>query len=59
MSDYSYQFEWDTEYCYPDSKVLINKLNIQDAAVLSAAERELTSLRLVVAKSQPITGRFD
>lgn len=59
MSDYSYQFEWDTEYCYPDSKVLINKLNIQDAAVLSAAERELTSLRLAVAKSQPITGHFD
>lgn len=59
MSDYSYQFEWDTEYCYPASKVLINKLNIRDAAVLSAAERELTSLRLAVAKSQPITGHFD
>lgn len=59
MSDYSYQFEWDTEYCYPNSRVLINKLNIQDAEMLSAAERELTALRLAVARSQPIPGHFD
>lgn len=59
MSDYSYQFEWDTEYCYPNSKVLINKLNIQDAQALASTERELTSLRLAMAKIQPIPGHFD
>ena len=25
MRDYSYAYEWDQEYCYPNSNVLINK----------------------------------
>ncbi len=57
--DYSYDYEWDSEYCYPNSHVLINKLNIQDASALAVAEREITSLRLAFAKAQPIGGRFD
>ena len=24
--DYSYSYEWDREYCYPNSNVLINKM---------------------------------
>ena len=59
MRDYSYSYEWDREYCYPDSNVLINKLNIQDADALHTAEREITSLRLAAAKMQPIKGMFD
>lgn len=59
MRDYSYSYEWDTEYCYPESNVLINKLNIQDADSLHTAEREITSLRLAAAKAQPIRGRLD
>ncbi len=31
-------------YCYPDSYLLINKLNITDATTLEAAEQALTSL---------------
>lgn len=31
-------------YCYPDSYLLINKLNITDATILEAAEQALTSL---------------
>lgn len=58
-NDYSYDYEWDKEYCYPDSNVLINKLNIKDADALSVAEREITSLRLAVAKASPIKGAFD
>lgn len=58
-SDYSYSYEWDREYCYPNSNVLINKLNIQDADALHTAEREITSLRLAAAKMQPIKGKFD
>lgn len=58
-SDYSYSYEWDREYCYPNSNVLINKLNIQDADALHTAEREITSLRLAAAKMQPIIGKFD
>lgn len=59
MRDYSYSYEWDQEYCYPNSNVLINKLNIQDADALHIAEREITSLRLAAAKMQPIKGKFD
>lgn len=59
MSDYSYSYEWDREYCYLNSNVLINKLNIQDADALHTAEREITSLRLAAAKMQPIKGKFD
>ena len=51
--DYSYSYEWDREYCYPNSDVLINKLNIMDAGALSVAEREITSLRLAAAKARP------
>lgn len=59
MRDYSYSYEWDREYCYLESNVLINKLNIQDADALHTAEREITSLRLAAAKMQPIKGKFD
>ena len=57
--DYSYSYRWDREYCYPESNVLINKLNIQDADALHIAEREITSLRLAAAKLQPIKGKLD
>lgn len=59
MYDYSYSYEWDREYCYPDSNVLVNKLNIKNADALHTAEREITSLRLAAAKMQPIKGKFD
>ncbi len=59
MRDYSYSYEWDMEYCYPESNVLINKLNIQCADSLHTAEREITSLRLAAAKAQPIRGQLD
>lgn len=56
---YDYEYEWDKEYCYPNSNVLINKLNIKTHDELVAAEREITSLKIAVAKSQPIEGNFD
>lgn len=59
MYDYSYSYEWDRGYCYPDTNVLINKLNIKNADALHTAEREITSLRLAAAKMQPIKGKFD
>ena len=36
----------DRIYCYPNSDVLINKLNIRDNDLLSEAERKLTMLRI-------------
>lgn len=35
MKNYEYDYEWDKEYCYPESRVLINKLNIKSAEKLS------------------------
>ena len=36
----------DKKYCYPDSEVLKNKLNIRDKDVLFEAEKKLTFARL-------------
>lgn len=57
--DYSYDYEWDREYCYPESDVLRNKLNIMSLEALVEAEREITSVRIAVAKLKPVRGHFD
>ena len=49
----------DTKYCYPDSDVLINKLDIRDIDKLHVFERKLTSLRLLELMNKPISGKFD
>lgn len=36
----------DNKYCYPNSEVLKNKLNITDRHELFEAEKELTAIRL-------------
>lgn len=59
MKIYSYDYEWDKEYCYPNSSVLINKLNIRNQDDLSVAEREITSVKLAYAKQNPIPGHFN
>ena len=56
---YSYEYKWDKEYCYPDSNVLINKLGIKNHDELVTAEREITSLKIAMAKAEPIKGNFD
>lgn len=57
--DYSYDYEYDDRYCYKQSNVLINKLNIKDSYELSVAEREITALRMMDAKIIKIEGHFD
>lgn len=49
----------DKIYCYPNSDVLINKLNIHDSDKLREAERKLTMLRLMDLLEKPVTGKFD
>lgn len=49
----------DRTYCYSDSDVLINKLNIHDLNYLYEAERKLTQLRLQDLIISPIQGNFD
>lgn len=49
----------DTLYCYPDSDVLINKLDIRELDKLYTFERKLTMLRLLELMDKPISGKFD
>ena len=58
-SDYSYSFEWDTRYCYPNSNVLRNKLGITEEDALRTAEREITSFKMAAARVHGLPGKFD
>lgn len=49
----------DKKYCYPDSEVLKNKLNIHNKDELFEAEKKLTFVRLQRLQSEPIKGNFD
>ena len=45
-------------YCYPDTDVLINKLDIHDKAELKQAEEEFTAVKQMALLQEPIKGRF-
>lgn len=49
----------DMVYCYPESDVLKNKLNIRNLDRLHEAEMKLTMLRLSDLLDQPLGGEFD
>lgn len=49
----------DRIYCYPNSDILINKLNIKDSDKLYVAERKLTAIRVQELFFEPIEGQFD
>ncbi len=50
---------YDVTYCYANSNVLKNKLEIKDSGTLLIAEREYSSLRLYELQTHPIKGSFD
>lgn len=57
--EYSYEYkEEDGKYCYPDTNILRNKLDIKDADMLRAIERELTMARYFSLEKEEITGDF-
>lgn len=49
----------NTGYCYPNSDILINKLNIRNGDILCEAEKRLTMLRISDLFDRPIQGMFD
>lgn len=49
----------DSKYCYPNSEVLKNKLNITDKDDLFEAEKELTAIRLRELQENPVKGKYD
>jgi len=50
---------WDTKYCYPNTSVLVNKLNINDCRLWIDIEREITYQRNNELDTEPIKGSFD
>lgn len=58
FSKYDVDTSVQSLYCYPDSDVLRNKLNIKDRDELKQAEEEITSLKQYMLMETPIQGRF-
>ena len=56
---YQYDYEWDSSYCYPNSFILRNKMDLHDPEILSEAERKISALRIYAAFNNPIKGSFD
>ncbi len=46
-------------YCYDNSEVLINRLNITDPAKFKIADRKFTMLRIMDLIQNPLSGSFD
>lgn len=59
MNKYEYEFERVNAYCYPNSSVLRNRLDIRDRDTLNALEREVTSTRIQQVLERPVKGKFD
>jgi cell filamentation protein len=59
MSEYAYKYHGTENYCYPGTDVLRNKQGITDEIILTNAEREITSLRLLMIRDMQVMGRFD
>ena len=46
-------------YCYENSNVLINKLDIKDPVILSNYEKQIVAIKLLALHKKGITGNFD
>lgn len=49
----------DTKYCYPNSDVLINKLNIRNDNELLKAEIKITAAKILELQKNPIKGNYN
>lgn len=49
----------DKVYCYPDTSILINRLDIYDKDKLLTAETSLVAIRLYQLQKKPMRGNFD
>ncbi len=59
FSKYDRKETFQSEYCYPDSEVLVNIPGITDIEELSAFEEEVTRIRqLMIEEENAVTGRF-
>lgn len=58
-SSKTYTNSFNKTYCYPDTDVLINLLDIRDFDQLKEAERKITSVRIAELKRKPIKGEMN
>ncbi len=56
---YQYTYETNNEYCYPNTSILKNKLNITNETDLYEAEKELVAYQITNLMQNPIKGNFD
>lgn len=56
---YNYSYEKTANYCYPNSNVLINKLNIRTDVDLFEYERKFVTIRTTEIEISPIKGNLD
>lgn len=59
MDKYKYTYERTANYCYKDTDVLINNLNITNDKDLYEAEGELVIFRTSELTDNPIKANFD
>ena len=59
MEKNEYAYEGSERYCYPGTDVLKNILGIKDEKALIIAEREITSLKLLMLYNAPIMNKFN
>jgi len=59
MEKYDYSYNGSEGYCYPGTDVLKNKLGIKTDEELTIAEREITSLKLLILYNAPIIKQFN
>ena len=58
FSKYEVYTTTQSMYCYPNSNVLKNKLNIRDNKLLKTAEEEITLIKQMELLKNPIKGNF-
>ena len=59
MEKYEYVYKGAEGYFYPGTNVLINKLNIKDDNALTIAEKEITSIKLLMLNNMPIIEKIN
>ena len=59
MDKYKYSYEYSSNYCYPGSDVLINKLNIRDEILLNKYKKELFAILQAEITISPMKGDLD
>ena len=59
MEKYDYTYNGSEGYCYPGTDILINKLGIKNEEDLTIAEREITSLKLLMLYNMPKVEKLD